>query len=160
MLNKATGKKEIDLLDYWKIVLKRNGSEIAAVKEKSGDSEKWLLDPVTKEEADRTKVEDFIRKIEALEAASFVDDPGPLSPYGFDAGTELRITTKDAQGQQKETVLLVGREDAEKKLVLMKSPGLGYLFRVDSGFLQDWPKDKKDWKVEPPQADESKSDKK
>ena len=146
--------------DANRIVLKRNGSEITAVKEKSGDSEKWLLDPVTKEEADRTKVEDFIRKIEGLEAASFVDNPGPLAPYGLDGGAELRITTKDSQGKEKETVLLVGREDAEKKLALMKSPGLDYLFRVDSGFLQDWPKDKKDWKVEPPKAEESKSDKK
>ena len=146
--------------DADRIVLKKNGSEIAAVKEKSGDSEKWLLDPAAKEEADRNKVEDFIRKIEGLEAVSFVDDPGPLSPYGFDAGTEIRITTKDPQGQPKETVLIVGREDAEKKLVFLKSPALGYLFRVDPGFLRDWPKDKKDWKIEPPKAEEGKSDKK
>ncbi len=143
-----------------RIALKKSGVEIAAVKEKTGDTEKWLLDPATQEEADRTKVEDFLRKVEGLEAAGFIDGPGPLAGYGLDGGTEIRIRTKDAQNKEKETVLLVGREDAAKKLVVVKSPGLGYLFRVDSGFLQDWPKERKDWKAEAPKTDAGKTDKK
>ncbi|MGB8957518.1 MAG: DUF4340 domain-containing protein [Candidatus Aminicenantales bacterium] len=147
-------------MDATRIALKRNGVEIAAVKEKSGETERWVLDDPAKKEADRLKVEDFIRKIEGLEAAAFVDDPGPLAAYGLDPGAEIRIRTKDAVGQEKETILLVGSEDAAKKLVVLKSPGLGYLFRVDSGFLQQWPKDKKDWTAAPPKTDEGPADKK
>lgn len=143
-----------------KVALKRDGFELAAVKEKVGEEEKWLLDPATKEEADRTKVEDFIRKLEGLEAAAFVDNPGPLAGYGLDPGTEIRIGTRDAQGKVKETVLLIGEEDAEKKQVVVKTAELAYLFRVDSGFLQDFPKEKKDWKTEPPKPEEGKTDKK
>jgi hypothetical protein len=143
------------------ISLKRNGVEIAAVKEKSGETERWVLEGPAKEEADRLKVEDFIRKVEGLEAAVFVDEPGPLAAYGLDPGAEIRIRTKDAVGQEKEIVLLVGNEDAAKKLVALKSPSLGYLFRVDSGFLQQWPKDKKEWTAAPPpKAGESPPDKK
>jgi len=143
-----------------KVALKKGGFEIAAVKQKEGQEDKWLLDPTTKEEADRTKVEDFIRKVEGLEAVAFIDNPGPLAPYGLDAGAEIRVQTKDSQNKVKETVLLIGKEDAEKKLVVVKNGALDYLFRVDSGILADFPKDKKDWKVEPPKAEEGKTDKK
>jgi hypothetical protein len=143
-----------------RIALKRDGVEIAAVKEKSGDTEKWFLEGPAKVEADRTKIEDFLRKMESLEAASFVDAPGPLSAYGLDPGAEVRIRVKDAQGKETETVLFVGREDAAKKLVPVKSPGLGYLFQVDSGFLQEWPKEAKDWQAEPPKTEPSAADKK
>jgi hypothetical protein len=143
-----------------RISLKRDGAEVAAVRLKTGDSEKWVLDGPAQEDADRTKVEDFLRKIESLEAASFVDAPGPLSVYGLEPGAEIRIRTRDPQNKEKETVLLVGREDAEKKLVAVKSPGLGYLFQVDAAFLQDWPKDRTEWKAEPPKTEASASDKK
>lgn len=143
-----------------KVVLKKGGFELAAVKEKVGEEDKWLLDAATKEEADRTKVEDFIRKVEGLEAVAFVDRPGPLAGYGLDGEIEIRVRTKDAQNKSKETVLWIGKEDLEKKQVVVKNVQLDYLFRVDSGFLQDFPKDKKDWKIEPPKTEEGKTDKK
>ena len=162
---KVDEMREKKIADFYsweadRIALKRDGVDIAAVKEKAGDAEKWILDGPAKEEADRAKIEDFIRKIEGLEAATFVDGPGPLAPYGLDPGAEIRIRTKDAQGKEKEAVLFVGREDAEKKQVAVKTPGLDYLFRVDSGFLEQWPKEKKDWKAEPPKTEGAKSDKK
>jgi hypothetical protein len=43
---------------------------------------------------------------------------------------------------------------------VVKNALFDYLFRVDSGFLQDLPKEKKDWKPEPPKAAEEKTDKK
>ena len=162
---KVDGMRETKVADFYsweadKVALKRDGFVIAAVKEKVGGEDKWLLDPATKEEADRTKVEDFIRKAEGLEAADFIDNPGPLAAYGLDGGTEVRIRTKDSQGQEKEIVFLIGKEDAEKKQVVVKNARLDYLFRVDSGFLQDLPKEKKDWKAEPPKPEEGKTDKK
>ena len=143
-----------------RVVVKKDGAEIAAVKEKTGAEEKWLLDPASKEEADRTKVEDFVRKVEGLEASAFVDNPGPLAAYGLDPGTEIKLRTKDPQGQEKEIVLLVGKEDAAAKQVVVKDAKLDYLFRVDSGFLQDIPKEKKDWKPAPPKPGEGSTDKK
>ena len=162
---KVDAMRETKVTDFYsweadKVALKRAGFELAAVKEKVGEEEKWLLDPATKEEADRTKVENFLRKLEGLEAAAFVDNPGPLAGYGLDGGTEVRVRTKDAQGKVKETVLLIGKEDTEKKQVVVRTPELAYLFRVDSGFLQNFPKEKKDWKTEPPKPEEGKTDKK
>ena len=162
---KVDDMRETKVADFYsweadKVALKTDGLELAAVKVKVGQEDKWFLDPATKEEADRTKVEDFLRKVEGLEAVAFVDNPGPLAVYGFDPGTEIRIGTKDAQGKVKETVLLIGKVDAEKKQVVVKNTQLDYLFRVDSGFLQDLPKEKKDWKAEPPKPEEGKADKK
>jgi hypothetical protein len=146
--------------DADRVSLKRGGVEIAAVKEKAADTDRWVLEGPAKEEADRAKIEDFLRKVESLEAASFIDAPGPLAPYGLEPGAEVRIRTRDYQGQEKETVLFVGSEDAAKKEVPVMSPGLGYLFRVDPAFLQAWPKEAKDWKAAPARPEEGKSDKK
>lgn len=162
---KVDEMREKKIADFYsweadRVVVKRSGAEIAAVKEKAGAEEKWLLDATAKEEADRAKVEDLIRKVEGLEAASFIDDPGPLSSYGLDAGTEVRVRTKDPQGKEKEVVLLVGKEDAGAKQVVVKNARFDYLFLVDSGFLQDLPKEKKDWKPAPPKTEEGPTDKK
>lgn len=162
---KVDAMREAKVADFYsweadKVALKKDGFELAAVKEKVGEEDKWLLDPANKEEADRTKVEEFLRKIEGLEAASFIDNPGPPAAYGLVGGTEVRIRTMDAQGKAKETVLLIGKEDADKKQVIVKNTQFDYLFFVDSGFLQDIPKEKKDWKTEPPKPEEGKTDKK
>jgi len=143
-----------------RVALKRAGVEIAVVKDTSGAPEKWVFEDPSKEEADRTKVDDFLRQIEALEASGFIDDPGPLAAYGLEPGAEIRIRAKDAQDKDTEIVIFVGREDPEKKEVLVRTPGLPYLFRVDPAFLQDWPKETKDWKAAAPEADDSKPEKK
>ncbi len=138
--------------DADRVALKRGGVEIAAVKEKAGDADRWVLEGPAKEEADRTRIEDFLRKIEGLEAVSFVDAPGSPASYGLEPGAEIRVRTRDYQGKEKESVLFVGAEDAAKKEVVVRSPGLGYLLRVDAAFLQDWPKEAKDWKAAVPEA--------
>jgi hypothetical protein len=155
-------KKVADLTawDAKRVSVKRDGTEIVAVKEKAGDEDKWLLDPAAKTEADRAKVEELVRKIEGLEAAAFVDKPGPLAGYGLAPGIEVRILTRDYQDKEKETVLFVGREDAEKKQVVVKNAALDYLFLVDAAFLQDLPKGKKDWQPAAPKTEEEKPDKK
>jgi hypothetical protein len=146
--------------DAKRVSVKRDGTEIVASKEKVGEEDKWLLDVSAKTEADRTKVEDFVRKIEGLEAVAFIDRPGPLADYGLAPGTEIRVLTKDYQDKEKETVLLVGKEDPEKNQVVVKNALYDYLFLVDPGFLQDLPKERKDWTPEPPKTEEEKTDKK
>lgn len=146
--------------DAHSVLVKRDGAEIAAVKVKAGDAETWYLDAAAKEEADRVKLEDFVRKVEGLEAAAFVDAPGPLGAYGLDPGTEVRVKTRDFQDKEKEVVLFIGREDAAKKQVAVKAAGLDYLFLVDSGFLADLPKAKADWKAAATAPPEGQGDKK
>ena len=155
-------KKVADLYawDARRVAVKRDGTEIVAVKDKVGEEEKWLLDPAAKTEADGTKIEELVRKIEGLEAAAFVDKPGPLVDYGLAPGIEVRILTRDYQDKEKETVLIVGREDAGKKQVVVKNAALDYLFFVDAAFLQDLPKEKKDWQPAAPKTEEEKADKK
>lgn len=162
---KADEMREKKVADFYswdakRVSVKRDGVEIAAAKEKVGEEDKWLVDVAAKTEADRTKVEDFVRKIEGLEAVAFIDKPGPLAGHGLAPGTEIRILTRDYQDKEKETVLFVGREDAEKKQVVVKNALYDYLFLVDPGFLQDLPKERKDWTAEPPKAEEEKTDKK
>lgn len=155
-------KKVADIYawDAKRVTVKRDGVEIAAAKEKVGEEDKWLLDPAAKTEADRTKVEELVRKIEGLEAAAFVDKPGPLSGYGLAPGIEVRVLTRDYQGKENETVLFIGKEDPEKKQVAIKNAGLDYLFLVDAAILQDLPKEKKDWQPAASKSEEEKPDKK
>jgi hypothetical protein len=137
-----------------RISVKAGGLTLAAVKEKAQDGDKWFLETPSKEPADGTKVEALIRKIEGLEAAEFIDDPGSLARYGLEKpAAEIRIRTKDVDNKTKEIGLLVGNEDAAKKQVVVKNAGLDYLFRVDASFLQDLPKETKDWKAEPPKPE-------
>ena len=156
-------EKKVADLSAWdakRVSVKRDRAEIVAVKEKAGDEDKWLLDPAAKTEADRAKVEELVRKIEGLEAAAFIDKPGPLAGYGLAPGIEVRILTRDYQGKEKETVLIVGREDAGKKQAVVKNAALDYLFLVDAAFLQDIPREKKDWQPAAPKTEEEKPDKK
>ncbi len=148
-------KKVADILSWEadRAVFKEGTLSLAAVKEKAGTEENWVLETPAKDAADGTKVEAFIRKIEGLEAAGFVDAPKSLSPYGLEPPVaEARIRTKDAENKVKETVIFIGREDKEKKQVAVRNAALDYLFLVDSTFLADLPKDAKDWKPEPPKA--------
>lgn len=162
---KAEEMRERKVADFYawdakRVLVKRDGVEIAAAKEKVGEEDKWLVDVPAKTEADRTKVEDFVRKIEGLEALAFIDKPGPLADHGLAPGIEIRILTRDYQDKEKETVLFVGREDAEKKQVVVKNALYDTLFLVDPAFLQDLPKERQDWTAEPPKAEEEKTDKK
>jgi hypothetical protein len=136
------------------ISVKAGTLELAAAKEKVKDEDKWLLENPAKDPADGTKIEDFIRKIEGLEAAAFIDSPKSLAEFGLDRPlAEVKIRTKGYDGKVSEAGLLVGKEDKDKKQVVVKNVRLDYLFRVDSSFLQDIPKSAKDWQAEPPKPE-------
>ena len=162
---KADEMREKKVSDFYawdarRVSVKRDSVEIVASKEKVGEEDKWLLDVAAKTEADRTKVEEFVRKIEGLEAVAFIDEPGPLADYGLAPGTEIRIQTKDYQDKEKEIVLFIGKEDPEKNRVVVKNALYDYLFLVDPGFLQDLPTKRQDWTPEPPKTEEEKTDRK
>lgn len=157
-------EKKVVAFTSWeanKVSLKKDGLEVAAAKEKIKDEDKWLLQTPAKDAADGTKIEDFIRKIEGLEAAAFIDNPKSLAEYGLDKPVaEVRVWTKGADDKVAEAGLLIGKEDPDKKQVVVKNLNLDYLFRVDSSFLQDFPKEAKDWKAEAPKPDDAAGKKK
>lgn len=138
-----------------KVTVRNGAFTLTAAKEKVKDEETWVLQTPAKDPADGPKIDAFLRKIESLEAAGFVDNPGSPAGYGLDKpAAEIHVWTKDAEGKLKETALAVGKEDAAKKQVFVRNAKLDYLFLVDPAFLQDLPKDAKDWKPEPAKPEE------
>jgi len=124
-------------------------------------NDKWYLDAALKEEADASKVDTFVRKIESLEAAEYIDSPKDLATYGLDQPqAEVMIWTKEAGEKpvEKSFAVLIGKSDAEKKRVIVKNARLDYLFNVDSAFLDEFPKEAKDWKA--PEPEKKKPEKK
>jgi len=144
-------EKKVAAFASWdadRIAIAAGSLSLAAVKEKAGDLEKWRLETPDKPDADGSKIETFIRKIEGLEALEFIDAPESLAEFGLDRpSAEVKIRTKDYQGNVREATVLVGREDKDTKRVVVKNAALPYLFRVDGAFLQEMPKDLKDWKA-------------
>jgi thymidylate synthase len=144
-------EKQVVVFNSWeasKVSLRKGELTLTAAKDKDN---KWFFEGAAREEADGSKVETFIRKIESLEAVEFIDAPADLQAYGL-AQPQAAITvwTKDGESE-KEAQVLVGTEDPEKKQVILKNPKLDYLFRVDAAFLSDFPKEAKDWKPTVPE---------
>ena len=145
-------EKKAAVFNSWeadRISLTKGALVVAAVKEKVKDEEKWRIEAPDKPEADGSKVETFIRKIEGLEAVEFIDTPKDLAEYGLDKPeAAVKVRVKAGENKTREITILVGRENKEKNQVVVKNSDLKYLFRVDSAFLVDIPKEAKDWKAE------------
>ncbi|MDH7511751.1 MAG: DUF4340 domain-containing protein [Clostridiales bacterium] len=151
-------EKQVVAFNTWeaaKVDVKKADVALVVVK---GKDDKWFFESPDKGEADRSKVETFIRKIEGLEASEFIDLPAGLEEYGLAPPQgEVTIWTKRDE-TEKHVQVLVGRQDEEKKQVVVKNPRLDYLFRVDSSFLNEIPAKAEDWKPAPPE--DKKEDKK
>jgi hypothetical protein len=143
-------EKHVLIFNSWeadKVRLKTGGLELTAVKDADN---KWTFESPAKEEADGSKIETFIRKVESLEAASFIDAPEGLAVYGLDPPqAEFTVWTKNGE-KEKEFQFQIGKEEAETKQVVLRNPALSYLFRADATLLNDFPKEAKDWKPAPP----------
>jgi hypothetical protein len=144
-------EKQVVVFNSWeasKVGLRKGELALSVAKDKDN---KWLFEGPAKEEADGSRVETFIRKIESLEAVEFIDSPADLQTYGLaQPQAEVTVWTKDGE-TEKEFKVLVGTEDPEKKQVFLKNPKLEYLFRVEAAFLGEFPKEAKDWKPEAPE---------
>jgi hypothetical protein len=136
-----------------RLELKKGGLALSV--HKAAD-EKWYFDEAEKEEADGAKVDTFLRRIEGLEAAEYIDEPKAPSAYGLDEPTaEIVIRTKDAAAEkpaEKTVRLAAGRVDAAAKQVVLKNDRYTWLVKADASFLDEIPKDKKDWQAPPPVA--------
>jgi len=140
-----------------KMSLKKGVLDVVLTK---AQNDKWYFDSAQKQEADGSKVETFVRKIESLEAAEYIDAPKSPAEYGLDKPqAEVTIWTKDTAGDkpvEKSFLILVGKSDKDKKQAVVKNAGLEYLFRVDSAFLDEFPKEAKDWKAAEPEKKDDK----
>ncbi len=140
-----------------KLALKKGSLALTITK---AANDKWYFDAAQKEEADASKVDSFIRKIEGLESTEFVDGPKSPAEFGLDkSAAEVTVGTKDTASTppvEKSYSLLVGRIDKDKKQALVKNARFDYLFKVDSAFLDEFPKEKKDWIAPPPAKDTKK----
>jgi len=115
------------------------------------EEDNWHFETPVQEEADKSKVQTFIRKIESLEAEEFIDPPLELKDYGLDnPQAEVKIWVEEDESEVKEITILIGSEDKEAKKVAVKNARLDYLFRMDSAFLEEFPKEIKGWKPEAP----------
>jgi hypothetical protein len=124
------------------------------------EEDNWHFESPIKEEADKSKIQTFIRKIESLEADEFIDPPLSLKDYALDnPQAEVKIWIKEDGEKVKEITVLIGSEDKESKKVTVKNARFDYLFRVDSAFLEEFPKDIKDWKLEEKEKKEEKKEK-
>ncbi len=122
------------------------------------EEDNWHFEESQDEEADKEKIQSFLRKIEGLEAEEFVDPPFKLQDYGFEEPqAEVKIWVDEEEDRATEIFILIGSEDEEAKKAYVKNERFEYLFKVDSSFLEDFPQEKGDWKAqkeEKPEKDE------
>jgi hypothetical protein len=113
------------------------------------EEDNWHFESPLKEPAAKEKIETFIRTIEGLEADEFIDPPLDLKDYGLESPqAEVRIWVKEDDEETRKITILIGAEDKEEKKAVVKNARFDYLFRVDSSFLEEFPKEEKDWKKE------------
>ncbi len=151
-LEEAVGelrKKEVANFYSWEVnrfQLKRGELDWVLVKD---EDDNWNFESPVQEEADKSKVQTFIRKMESLEAEEFVDPPFDLRDFGLDEPQgEVKLWVKEDEENFKEITILLGAEDKDTKKVVVKNARLDYLFRLDSAFLEEFPRELKDWKPE------------
>jgi septum formation inhibitor MinC len=82
------------------------------------EEDKWHFDSADKEEADKDKIDEFIRKIESLEAETFIDPPLDLAEFGLEPPkAKVTIWVKEDEEKSTETTILIGKklEDEPEK---------------------------------------------
>ena len=111
---------------------KRGKEQFLAVKEK----DKWVAKKPFKGELEKTKVEDFLRNVEDLEAEEFVDNPGKFRP-------QVVVTFKLEEGK---TVTIELQEKDDK--LYGKDRKLNYLLVFDKKISDIFPEKAEEWKKE------------
>lgn len=121
---------------------------IIAYKDGEGFDADWKIEGVDGA-ADRSRIESFLRKIEFLEAQSFVDEPGLRARDGLEPPrTIITIRVKPYEGEHREIVLHIGREDEAEIRVAVRNPEFEHHIMVDTSFLAELPETAQDWMPE------------
>ena len=106
--------REKEIADFYswevnKVSLERGDLGLTVVEDEEED--KWRFDSAEGEEADKDKIDEFIRKIEALQAESFIDPPLNLAEFGLDSpAAKVTIWVKEDEEKSKEITLFIGKK--------------------------------------------------
>jgi hypothetical protein len=113
--------REKDVADFYtwevnKVFVESGDLSLTVIED---DEDKWHFDSVEGEEADKDKIDEFVRKIEALQAEGFIDPPLDLKEYGLDP-PEAKVTVwvKEDEDKSKEISILIGKklkDDVDEK---------------------------------------------
>jgi hypothetical protein len=110
--------RDTEIADFYswevnKVSLERGNLNITVVEDEEED--KWHFDSTEQEEADKDKIDEFIRKIEALQAEAFIDPPVNLAEFGLEpAEAKVTIWVKEYEEKSKEITVLIGKMIKEK----------------------------------------------
>lgn len=179
--------REKEVADFYawevnKVSLERGDLSFTVIKDEEED--KWHFESEEGDEGDKDKIEEFVRKIEALEAEKFIDPPLELTEFGLEPPkAKVTIWIKEDEEKSKEVTVLVGntieekteKEDKEeaavdetgqaedeedvKEFAFVKNTRFDYIFKVDAEFLEQLPEKEEDWKkAEEPEEDPEKED--
>lgn len=181
--------REKEVADFYawevnKVSLERGDLRFTVAEDEEED--KWHFESEENEEADKDKIEEFVRKIEALEAEEFIDPPLDLTEFGLEPPqAKVTIWIKEDEEKTKEVTVLIGNtieektekevkdkeetaveetgeteeEEEVKESVFIKNARFAYIFKVDADFLDLLPEKKVDWKkVEEPEENPEKED--
>ena len=114
--------RDTEVADFYswevnKVSLERGDISLTVVEDEEED--KWRFDSAEGEEADKDKIDEFIRKIEGLQAESFIDPPLNLAEFGLDPpAAKVTIWVKEDEDKSKEISILIGKKlkgDAEQE---------------------------------------------
>ncbi len=164
--------RETEVADFYawevnKVSLETGDLRFTVLKDEEED--KWHFDSTEKEEADTDKIDEFVRKIESLEAEEFIDPPLELTEFGLNPpAAKVTIWVKEDQEESQEITLLIGNtieekaekeetaptpdatgetedKDEIKEFVFVRNVRFDYIFKVDADFLDMLPDTKIDW---------------
>ncbi|UCE41685.1 MAG: DUF4340 domain-containing protein [Candidatus Aminicenantes bacterium] len=114
------------------------------------EEENWHFEKPELQEANKEKIQSFLRKLEALESEEFVDPPLNLVDIGLDVPqAEIKIWTGGEEETPEEVIILIGAEDKDSKKLFVKNDRFQYVFKVDSAFLEEFPEQAENWKSTP-----------
>lgn len=139
-----------------KVRIEYGDMDMTVVKSEEGDwhfeqaSSTSAVSPIA---ADRSKVNEFIRTVEGLEAEDWIDPPFSPAESGIkDPEIEITFSVKETE-KDREIKILVGKKDAETGKVVVKNTALDYLFKVNGEFLDKLPVSAEDWKIQDSEAE-------
>jgi hypothetical protein len=122
------------------------------------EEENWLFEEPELQDANKEKIQEFLRRLEALEGEEFVDPPLNLADFGLDSPQAMvKIWIGKPEETPEEETIQIGNEDKDAKKVFVKNLRFAYVFKVDSSFLAEFPGQAADWKSLP---DEEKKEEK
>ncbi len=110
--------REKEVADFYawevnKVSLERGDLRFTVAEDE--EENKWHFESEENEEADKDKIEEFVRKIEALEAEEFIDPPLDLTEFGLEPPqAKVTIWIKEDEEKTKEVTVLLGNTIEEK----------------------------------------------